>query len=352
MDMVVAGRPHRLITLAAFMVVSFGLSKGQLVVVPVVLTVFIIIVAAPFYQGLQRRGLPAWAARALVMVGVLIVMSALFLIGAAVLRGLSVRMPLYEARYGEARAALDALLAHHTAIGKTFVGLVPSPQQLAAFLQQGLQTLLAHAWPAWLLVFLVQDALEDADALPKMVRQYLPSGPRLWENWQRSAGYVRRYMALRSLEGLVKGTFVFGAAWLLGIEFPLAWALVAFLTTFLPQAIGQPLAMLGPALMAMIGPGAWIAVGYVVGYPILEWACDEIFEPYLDASVRISDFQSGVAVFYWTLVLGPLGAFMAVPLTVMVRAFLASFEESWPMAVLMYQESDQPQGASLPEGRP
>lgn len=343
MSKVGAGHPHRLLTLAALVVVSIGIALGKVVVVPVVLTVFIVIVTAPLYHGLKQWGLPPWVARVVVMACVLVGLVGLFAIGAAVLRGLFDRLPLYEAQYGAFRSAFNAYIHQHPSLSNALTGLVPAPNDLIGMMDRGLHTLLSYVWPAWLLVFLVQDALEDADTLPKAVRELLPSGPRLWANWHVSAGFVRRYMGVRALEGGVKAAVVFGLLQVLHVDFPLAWALLAFLSTFLPQSIGQPLALIGPAFMAMIGPGAWATAVFLVAYPLLEWACDELFEPYLDRTVQMSDFQAGVAVFYWTLVLGPLGAFLAVPLTVMVRAFLASFEESWPAAVLMVKESEPPQ---------
>jgi hypothetical protein len=45
------GPPNRLLSMAAFVVVAVGLALGRVVVVPVMLTVIIVIVAEPLYEG-------------------------------------------------------------------------------------------------------------------------------------------------------------------------------------------------------------------------------------------------------------------------------------------------------------
>jgi predicted PurR-regulated permease PerM len=247
--------------------------------------------------------------------------------GAMVLHGLYARLPHYEAQYEAVRTSLGAFVALHPTLSKELAELVPAPAEVTKLMQSGLHVLVTHVWPAWLLVFLVQDALGDADALPGAVKRRQPAGPRLWERWQAATAFVRRFMLVRSVQGLVKAALVCGLLWLLGVDMPLAWALVAFLCTFLPQPIGEPLAMIGPVTMALIGPGAWASAVVVVTLPVLGWALDELFESSVSSAVQMSAFQCSVATFVWALVLGPFGAFLAIPLTVLVRAVLASSDE-------------------------
>ncbi len=333
-------RHRRLMTAAAFVVVSAGLWLGKAVVLPVAMSVFVVVMASPFYTAMKHRGVPAWIARIVVMLVALAFVGVLALLCMGVIRGLSNRMTMYETQYAAFQAAFQHSVRRFPALVAQLASLIPAPSTLSGWLQTASQHMLTYLWPAWLLIFLVQDAMEESDAMGERLRSTFHNGARLADNWKQAAGYIRRFMAVRAVEGLVKAAAVWGLLRVLHVDFPTAWALLAFLAIFLPTPIGQPLALAPAAFMAMIGPGVVAMVVILVAYPLMDFAFDELFEPLISESTRISDYQGAVATFYWTLVLGPIGAFLAMPLTVMARALLASFDESRLAAVMMYSEPE------------
>ena len=96
------------LALAAVVVISVGINLGKVALVPVVLTLAIVIISHPLYRGLKDRGVPAWIARLVVMACAFLAMGGLFLVSGAVLRGLLIRLPLYEVQYQAVRAGLAA----------------------------------------------------------------------------------------------------------------------------------------------------------------------------------------------------------------------------------------------------
>lgn len=100
--------------LACLVVVISGLKAASAIVVPLLMAVFLAIIATPPMQWLQRRGLPVWAALALILmmlVGAIIVIGSL--IGASIDQ-LSAALPRYEAQL---RALIDDAARWATTLG-------------------------------------------------------------------------------------------------------------------------------------------------------------------------------------------------------------------------------------------
>jgi len=118
--------------------------------------------------------------------------------------------------------------------------------------------------------------------------------------------------SLNAAFGIVVGV----ALWAIGIPSPGLWGAIAALMRFLPY-IGSLLAAAFPvALAAMVDPGWWklaeTAAVFIIGEPIV----GQIIEPLLFGShTRLSPIAVLIAAAFWTLLWGPVGLILAVPLT-------------------------------------
>ena len=74
-----------------------------------------------------------------------------------------------------------------------------------------------------------------------------------------------------------------------------------------------------------------------IGYALINNFFDMVIGPrYLGQGLDLSTLVTFLAVVFWTWILGPIGAFLALPLTVMVKTLvLESFPDSVMVAKLM-----------------
>jgi predicted PurR-regulated permease PerM len=118
--------------------------------------------------------------------------------------------------------------------------------------------------------------------------------------------------SLNAAFGIVVGI----ALWAIGIPSSGLWGAIAALMRFVPY-IGSLLAAAFPvALAAMVDPGWWklaeTAAVFVIGEPIV----GQIIEPLLFGShTRLSPIAVLIGAAFWTLLWGPVGLILAVPLT-------------------------------------
>ena len=118
--------------------------------------------------------------------------------------------------------------------------------------------------------------------------------------------------SLNASFGLVVGI----ALWVIGIPSSGLWGAIAAIMRFVPY-VGSLLAAVFPvALAAMVDPGWWrlveTAAVFVIGEPVV----GQIVEPLLFGShTRLSPIAVLMGAAFWTLIWGPVGLILAVPLT-------------------------------------
>ena len=127
------------------------------------------------------------------------------------------------------------------------------------------------------------------------------------------------YLMLQAAVNVGFGAFVGLALWAIGIPSPVLWGAMTAILRFVPYIGAFVSAAFPMALAAMIDPGWWklieVAAVFVIGDPLV----GQIFEPLLFGSqTRLSPLAILLAIAFWTLLWGPIGLVLAVPLTLAI----------------------------------
>jgi predicted PurR-regulated permease PerM len=113
-----------------------------------------------------------------------------------------------------------------------------------------------------------------------------------------------------------------GALWLLGVPLPLLWGLLSFLTNFIPN-IGFIIGLIPPALLALLDSGVQKMIAVILVYCILNVTIQTFIQPrFVGDAVGLSPAITFLSVAVWTVVLGPIGALLAVPMSLLARTLL------------------------------
>ena len=155
--------------------------------------------------------------------------------------------------------------------------------------------------------------------------------PELGESMIRFVQSTQRYLIMTALFGAIVAVLDTGALWLLGIPLPLVWGLFSFLTNFIPN-IGFVIGVIPPALLGLLEGGWTKALTVVLVYSCLNVVIQTFIQPrYVGATVGLSAEMTFLSLVVWTFLLGALGALLAVPMTLLVRAI---FLDPDPRAVV------------------
>jgi predicted PurR-regulated permease PerM len=323
----VGGPPRALVVLgcaAAAVVVAAGLHAAAWLVGPAFLALVIVITVHPVRRRLLGLGLPGWAATVALVVLVLAVVAALAGVVVLAVVQLATVLPLYaaeaDALVASGADALGGLGVGHEQLRALTASLsFAKVLALASGLVVGLATLLGNV--VFLLTLLLFLCIESGGAGARLA--LIAAGRRPVEESLRGfAGATRRYIGVTTIIGLLTGVIDTVVLALLGIPGAVLWGLLVFLTNYIPY-VGFWAGLGPPALLALL-VGDWPLLTAVVAvFLVVNFVLTSLVQPYyVGDAVGISVSVALVALVLWGWLLGPIGAVLAIPLTLLVKAVL------------------------------
>jgi predicted PurR-regulated permease PerM len=327
---------HRwLINLAALFVIVAGLRAAAQILAPFLLSLFIAILLWPLVSWLYRHRVPAWLAIALADVGlvVLMVLTALF-IGKSIDNFLG-NLPFYQSRLQANMAGLLEWLTEQ--------GIEVSRERLAEFFNAArlvqwagvlLNTLTAAFANGAMILFYVTFMFLEAFLLPDKF-QAIFGDTKLAARFEAFFANLRRYLHLKNLISLATGLAVAFWLTLLEVDYPILWGAVAYVLNFIPN-IGSFVAALPAILLALVQHGAWNALYTALGYLVINTVIGGFIDPRIvGKGLGISTLAVLLSLIFWGWVLGPVGMFLSVPITVIFKMFLEDSPHTRWIAILL-----------------
>ncbi|KRC51677.1 hypothetical protein ASE16_00860 [Leifsonia sp. Root227] len=320
-----SGRGVRiLLGLACAVVIAVGMHAIGSILAPTLLALVLVICAQPVRVWLTRHGTPAGVATgavALTTFALLAAFAGLLLLALADFIGM---LPAYQAQLAEFGAQIGAWL-QSIGIGPDEVKAVTAGFDPAHFLDF-FTGLLGGAFGlvSFGVVVLTMLILMPADAAyaPTLLRQLQPKKPNLVYALSAFARNVRRYMVVTTVLGIVQGVINGIALWLLGVPAALLWAILAFLCSYIPN-VGYFIAIVPPLLFGYLTGGWGTVIAIIVIYGVINAVVQSVVQPkVVGNAVALSQTLTFFSVLFWAVVLGPIGAILAIPLTLLGRAVL------------------------------
>jgi predicted PurR-regulated permease PerM len=134
-----------------------------------------------------------------------------------------------------------------------------------------------------------------------------------------TARRLSKYLFVLTLLNASFGAVIAVGLWTIGVPSPALWGIIAALMRFVPFVGTVIAAALPLVLAAAVDPG-WTMLGLTFGlYAISEPLMGHIIEPVVQGKTTgLSTLAILIATAFWTLLWGPLGLLLAVPLTLVL----------------------------------
>lgn len=310
--------------LAALVIVIAGVRAAGAFFLPLLVAMFIAVVSTPVLAGLERMKVPRLLAIVLTVLLDVAALAGLVALIASSLSGFHEAVPRYQLAVAELLVTtVDALRERSVPIESDGVALLGDPAWIMRALADLLRELTEVVSNALLVVLLVVFMLFEMAPMRAKLAVLLGSPSRHLPALAATAAKVQRYLVVKTLLSTLTGV-LFGV-WLglLGLDFTLLWALAAFLFNFIPT-VGPAIATIPPVLIALLtlGPGGALAVA--VGCLVINVVVGNVLEPrMMGEALGLSTLVVFASMLFWGWLWGPVGALLAVPLTMLLRDALA-----------------------------
>jgi len=311
-----------LIGAACAVVAGAGIRAAAGIVAPIMLSLVLTIAVLPLFHWARARGWPSWLATLISLVATYAIVLVLVLGTALCITKLIELLPQYASDADEITESAKSFLTSHGIDEKSASTTTEQldPSRLVSALTDLLSTFLELLGNLFLLVTLLFFFCAAIPLLGPRFATLRQAKPEMGTSLVRFVQSTQRYLIMTALFGAIVAVLDTGALWLLGVPLPLVWGLFSFITNFIPN-IGFVIGVIPPALLALLDEGWGKAITVVLVYSGLNVVIQTFIQPhFVGATVGISTELTFLSLVVWTFLLGALGALLAVPMTLLVRA--------------------------------
>lgn len=154
------------------------------------------------------------------------------------------------------------------------------------------------------------------------------------------AAKFRRYVLTRTLTSAATGAMTGLFTWAIGLDFPLVWGVSSFLLNYIPT-LGSVIAVLPPALLALVQFGPLMAAVVLGGLALMQLLMGNYVDPYFQGrNLELSPLVVLFSIAFWGFVWGIPGALLGVPLTVAIAIVCRHFPQTRWIGELLADDAD------------
>ncbi|WP_068024975.1 AI-2E family transporter [Nocardia mexicana] len=326
------------LAIAAAVIAIGGIKAFSEVLAPTFLALMLTVAVQPLQRWAQRRGLPAWLGMVLALLAVWLIL--ILLLGALILSAaqLATELPQYSDRVSDLlsgiRSALSDAGVNTDQIHNMLSGF--DMNNVVGMLESALRNLIGVLSNLFFLAALLMFMAIDGMSMRRKMAVVAEIRPEISYALTAFAAGTRKYLMVSTVFGFIVAVFDGAALWWMGVPLPMLWAVLSFITNYIPN-IGFLIGLVPPALLALLDSGPALMIWVIVVYCAINFVIQSIIQPkYVGDSVGLSVTVTFLSLVFWSWVLGPLGALLAVPMTLLVKALLLDIDPTtrWVSALI------------------
>jgi predicted PurR-regulated permease PerM len=146
---------------------------------------------------------------------------------------------------------------------------------------------------------------------------------------------IQHYMNIKTAISLTVGILLGVWLFILGVDFPILWGFLVFLLRYVPN-VGAIIAAVPAVVLAFIEFGIGRAAQVAIGYLAVEFVLGNVVEPMLmGRKLGLSTLVVIISLIFWGSLLGIVGVFLCIPLTMTLKFVCENNKNTRWIAVLL-----------------
>ncbi|QNK85371.1 AI-2E family transporter [Aliarcobacter cryaerophilus] len=323
---------------ASFVIIIAGVKMASEVVVILFLAIFISSIFSSVLNLLKNRKIPKIISYLLLALIVLIVGFMFVYVINISLKDFLTNLPLYEEKlrnlvlnsihliqsYGFQieidRAKIMEILNFGSffALTKNIIG------SIGAFLSQFLLVIIGVAF-----------ILAESKSFQTKLKVIFRNNTKSLEHFNLFSYNIQKYFVVKSFTSFLTGFIVTLMLMFFDVDYPVLWGVIAMLFNFVP-VIGSIVASIPAILLALMNLDITSTIWVIVLYMVINISISNILEPKLmGKELGLSPLVIFFSLIFWGYILGIVGMFLAVPITMTLKIAFDSNSNSRWLGILM-----------------
>lgn len=332
----------RVVSFAAVIIIMYGLQMAKALLVPFLVAAFLALITVRPMLWMQSKRVPAIIAALAIVSLIMLVLAVLGAIVGTSIADFTSSLPGYQQRLdGIIQGALRFIAARIDGIDslQSLSDMIDPgwAMGLAASILNALKDVLTNVF---LIFFTMIFILLEASTVDTKVRAAFGRSTESLRRPRIFLSNLGRYLGIKTVVSVATGLLAGLLTWAIGVDFPLLWAMLAFLLNYVPT-IGSIIAAVPAVLLALVQLGPAEASATALGFIAINVVFGNFLEPRLMGyGVGISPLVVFVGLVFWGFIFGPVGMLLSVPLTMTLKLGLENDARTRWIAILIGSERD------------
>ncbi|MCF8364226.1 MAG: AI-2E family transporter [Bacteroidales bacterium] len=329
------------IIVAAIIIILAGMMQAASLVTQILLALFISIICAQPVLWLQKKKVPQSLAVAIVFVGIIGLFAGFGELIGRSLSSFSQNLPEYQQNLNQISATfIDALKSFGIDFTKdSLAGMLDASKVMnitAGFLGQ-LGGIMGNMFTIF---FLVLFLLLELDSISIKTRAIVKGSADSVAYLDKIGKSIRHYLSIKTVTSLMTGVLIWIGLAIIGVDYAIIWGLIAFLLNYIPN-IGSIIAAIPAVLFSIVQQGwggvFWTSVVFVA----VNMFIGNVVEPkMMGRGMGLSTFVVFLSLIFWGFIMGTVGMFLSVPLTMTIKIILEQNKNTRWFAIILGTEKD------------
>lgn len=315
-----------LITLGVSLVVITiaGIKEINSILAPTLLALVLAVAVQPLRRVLVRHRWPGWLATTLTILAgwlILVILAVSMLYAGAKFAAL---IPQYSDSFSNLVDDFQKTLSSNgidSSQAKSITSNIDL-SKVGSIVTSLLSSITSAAGNLFLIGALILFFVADGSWFPQRLSEARAERPQVVVALESFAHNTRVYLVVSTIFGLIVAVIDTAVLYALDVPEPVVWGLLAFITNYIPN-IGFVLGLIPPAILALLDSGPGLMLAVIVAYCLINVVIQTFIQPrVIGDQVGMSASLTFVALIFWAWVLGPLGALLAIPVSLLAKALL------------------------------
>ncbi len=321
---------------ASFVVIIAGIKMASQVVVILFLAIFISSIFSTLLKVLQKKHIPRLFSYFIILLIVVSIGVMLAYVINISLNDFLTNLPTYEEKFKN--TVLDLL--HYAQdlgiqIDKAKIMGVLNFNSFFGFTTNIIGSIGTFLSKFLLVVIGVAFILAESKSFQTKLRVIFRNNAKKLEHFNLFSFNIQKYFVVKSFTSFLTGFIITIVLSLLGVDYPILWGVIAMLFNFIP-VVGSIIASIPAILLTFMNLDLNTTIWVIVLYVIINVSISNILEPKLmGKELGLSPLVIFFSLIFWGYILGLVGMFLAVPITMTLKiAFDSNTSTHW-LGILM-----------------
>lgn len=325
-----------IVKLAALIIIFAGMIYAKPIIAPFLLALFISIICMQPITWLEKKRVPRGIAIVIVILGLISIFLAFASLIGGTLSFFLNNVSKYESTVSN---ITDTMIQFFNNKGfnipKDQISKLVQPEKIVEFTTTAVKELFKMLGNAFLIFLIILFILMEFGSFSVKAKAITSGTYKSIAYFTTILQNIRHYLGIKTLVCLSIGILIYTALLIIGVDYPLLWALIAGLMNYIPN-IGSIIATIPAFLFTLMQLGIGSALWTLGSFLIIHNVLGNFIEPkIMGKGLSLSALVVLLSLLFWGFILGLVGMFLAVPFTLTIKIILEQHEETRWLAILL-----------------